>query len=95
MTTKLQADFNGLFGDVLCLSHDESAKDVTGEQITLTSGMPVLAFESDPDHDGNPAFLVARGRAEISPDELLCRGSRWCLHIDDQGVRHVASLDDA
>ena len=95
MTTRLQGDFNGLFGDTLCLSHSDSEPDENGVAVALLEGMQVIAFEEDCFDDGSPAFLVARGVVLPSPDWLQCKGSRWCLAIDEQGVRHVATLDDA
>jgi hypothetical protein len=89
MTTRLLADFNGLFEDLLCLSHSDEAENDRGESCVLSEGLDVLAFESDGDE-----FLVARGKVERSPDSLKCLGSRWCLRIDDNGVRHVTTLND-
>jgi hypothetical protein len=93
MTIRLQGDFNGLFGDLLCLSHSDVATDDTGASILLEDGMEAIAFEPDED-DSGPCFLVAGGRVVPSPDSLQHRGSRWCLQIDHRGVRHVSSLDD-
>ena len=95
MTIRLQGDFNGLFGDILCLSHADTCLDEKGSKVTLADGMQVVAFERDCFDDGSPALLVARGIATPSPEWLECRGSLWCLRIDELGVRHVASLDDA
>lgn len=85
---RLLADFNGLFGDVLCLSHDDTCPDEAGNAITLRAGMVVTAFEPDMDDDGTPADLIATGTVEPSPDWLGCKGSRWVLRIDENGVRH-------
>jgi len=41
---KLYADFNGLFGDTLCLSHMEFCVDENGVQVPLNSN---LANQSD------------------------------------------------
>ena len=46
---KLRGDFNGLFGELLCLSHEDTALDEKGERVTLEAGMQVTAF--DPDED--------------------------------------------
>ena len=87
---RLHADFNGLFGDVLCLSHGETCRDEAGNEVRLHAGMRVTAFEPDSDDDGNPADLVATGIVDPSPDWLQCAGSRWVLRIDEDGVRHQA-----
>ena len=92
---RLLADFNGLFGDVLCLSHSDHAKDEFGNSVELFEGMKVLAYAEDSLPDDSPAFLVARGTVEVSPMELRCNGSRGCLRMDERSVRHVESLDDA
>ena len=94
MSIRLRGDFNGLFGDLLCLSHSDVSTDDTGVAVPLSSGMDVVAFEEDIE-DGQACYLVARGRVVPSPESLQHRGSRWCLLINEQGVRHVPTLDDA
>jgi hypothetical protein len=91
---RVLADFNGLFGDLLCLSHTDSATTDDGGSLLLREGLDAIAYEPDGD-DGTPAFLVARGSVTASPPELMHRGPRWCLKIDERGVRHVSTLDDA
>lgn len=91
----LRADFNGCFGDLLCLSHSDTATGASGSEIELAEGMHVVAFEEDNADDGSPSFLVASGLTVRSPDSLLHAGSRWCLQIDERGVRHVRELADA
>jgi hypothetical protein len=88
---RLRADFNGLFGGLLCLSHEDTCADETGNLVTLHAGMAVTAFEPDADDDATPADLVATGIVEPSPDWLQCAGSRWVLRIDEHGVRHEAA----
>ena len=92
---RLKADFNGLFGDLLCLSHGPTALDDAGREVELRAGMAAIAFEPDTDDDGNPEDLVARGVVEPSPAWLHCAGSRWVLRIDEDGVRHEASTPPA
>jgi len=89
---KLQADFNGLFGELLCLSHRDTAIDENGATVPLQSGMLVTAFDEDLDKDGNRDELIASGTVEPSPDWLQCNGSRWVLRIDQHGVRHESDL---
>jgi hypothetical protein len=86
---RLLADFNGLFGDLLCLSHADTCPDDAGNEIPLRAGMRVTAFVPDSDDDGNPADLIATGVVEPSPDWLQCSGSRWVLRIDENSIRHV------
>ena len=90
--TRLQADFNGLFGDLLCLSHGDTCTDEGGNEVPLVAGMAVVAFEPDIDDDGQPADLVATGVVEPSPEWLQCDGSRWALRIDEHGVRHQREI---
>jgi hypothetical protein len=87
---RLRADFNGLFRELLCLSHGETAQDEAGKEVVLRAGMVVTAFEPDTDDDGRPADLIATGVVEPSPDWLQCKGSRWALRIDEDGVGHRA-----
>lgn len=89
---RLRADFNGLFGDLLCLSHGDTCADEAANEVLLISGMPVTAFEPDTDDDGQPADLIATGIVEPSPDWLQCNGSRWALRIDEHGVRHQSEI---
>lgn len=89
---RLRADFNGLFGDVLCLSHGDTCFDKTGAIVHLSKGMIVMAFEEDIDNDGNPDDLIASGKIEPSPDWLQCNGSKWILRIDENGVRHESDI---
>jgi hypothetical protein len=88
---RLRADFNGLFGDILCLSHSDTCLDETGAQVTLRAGMIVTAFDEDVE-EGKPDDLIASGTVEPSPDWLACNGSKWCLKIDTDGVRHQSDV---
>jgi hypothetical protein len=88
----LQADFNGVFGDVLCLSHSDTCLNDKGEQVLLQAGITATAFEEDVDENGNRDDLVATGTVEPSPDWLQCNGSRWILRMDALGVRHRSDL---
>ena len=94
MMLKLKADFNGLFSEVLCLSHKDTAVDEQGEEVKLVEGMQVTAFDEDME-DGQRDDLIATGTVERSPDWLQCRGSRWVLRIDGNGVRHESDLRTA
>jgi hypothetical protein len=89
---RLKADFNGLFGELLCLSHSDTCRDETGNQVQLSTGMMVTAFEPDTGDDGEPDELIASGIVEPSPSWLQCNGSRWTLRIDAHGVRHESEL---
>jgi hypothetical protein len=93
-SVKLQADFNGLFGELLCLSHRDSEIDAEGNTVVLQAGLSVTAFDEDLDKDGNRDDLIASGTVEVSPDWLQCRGSQWVLRIDQHGVRHESDLRD-
>jgi hypothetical protein len=85
---RVWADFMGLFGNVLCLTHSETALDERGERVLLREGMELLAFDEDSDDEGNPDRIIATGRVARPPDWLQHKGSRWVLHLDDRGVRH-------
>lgn len=89
---KLRADFNGLFGDLLCLSHTDSCVDVDGKVVQLVSGMEAVAFEEDADETGKRDDLIAAGIVECAPDWLACNGSKWVLRIDSHGVRHESAV---
>lgn len=89
---RLRGDFNGLFGDLLCLSHTETCKDESGAEVVLRAGMIVTAFDVDEDDQGRQDDLLATGVVEASPDWLGCRGSRWSLRIDEHGVRHESDI---
>jgi hypothetical protein len=90
--TRVRADFNGLFGDLLCLSHRDTSEDADGNVVTLQAGMVLTAFDEDADESGNRDDLIASGTVEPSPESLRCLGSRWVLRIDGNGVRHESEL---
>jgi hypothetical protein len=94
MPPRLQADFNGVFGDVLCLSHTDSCRDETGAEIELRAGMEVVAFDEDIGDRGERVDIVAAGTVEPAPPWLACKGSRWVLRIDSRGVRHEGDVDE-
>lgn len=89
---RVRADFNGLFGEVLCLSHKDTSEDTNGNLVRLHAGMLLTAFDEDVDEHGNRDDLIASGTVESSPEWLRCRGSRWVLRIDRNGVRHESDL---
>jgi hypothetical protein len=89
---RVYADFNGLFGDILCLSHGESCVDENGSTVLLQSGMILTAFDEDTDEHNNRDDLIATGTVEASPSWLDCLGSKWVLRIDENGVRHESDL---
>ena len=90
-SVKLQAVFNGLFSKLLCLSHKDTALDEYGNVVNLAEGMLVTAFEENYE-DGKRDDLIASGTAERSPVWLQCRGSRWVLRIDGNGVMTESDL---
>ena len=79
---RVRADFNGLFGELLCLSHRDTSEDADGNLVTLQAGMVLTAFDEDIDEHGNRDDLIASGTVEPSPESLRCLGSRWVLRID-------------
>ena len=92
MNSRVRADFNGLFGDILCLSHTDTCTDEHGAAVELRAGMIVTAFDQDADDEGRRDDLVATGVVEASPEWLRCNGSKWVLKIDENGVRHESDL---
>jgi hypothetical protein len=64
---RVRGDFNGLFGELLCLSHEDTCKDVHGNPVNLRAGMVLTAFEEDSDERGSPDELIASGTVERSP----------------------------
>ena len=86
------ADFNGLFGDMLCLSHEDTIKTRDGAIIELKEGMKVTAWEENYE-DGKRDDLLASGIVERSPERLACRGSRWVLRIDQNGLQWESDLN--
>lgn len=94
MIHRLRADFNGLFGDLLCLSHTDTCLDESGRHVVLYAGMPATAFDEDVDDQGRPHNLIGAGTVERSPSWLQCNGSRWVLRIDGQGVRYESDVAD-
>ena len=93
-TPKLRADFNGLFGDILCLSHGDTCVDEAGREVSLSAGMYVTAFDEDADEHGNRDDLCASGTVEPAPGWLRQHGSRWILRLDEKGCWHESDLND-
>lgn len=91
---RLHADFNGYFGDILCLSHSDSCSTESGELVLLREGMVVTAYDEDFDENGQRDNLVATGVVERAPESLACQGSVWCLRIDENGLRHESDFPD-
>src|SRR5260370_9403957 len=92
---RVRADFNGLFGELLCLSHKHTCEDADGNFVTLEAGMVLTAFDEDADEHGGRDDLIASGTVEPSPRSLRCLGSRWILRIDGNGVRHESDLQSS
>jgi hypothetical protein len=90
--TRVRADFNGLFGQLLCLSHEETCLGANGERIVVYEGLRVTAFDDDVDEHGNPDKLLATGVVEKSPNWLACSGSRWVLRLDENGWFNESDL---
>lgn len=90
----LYADFNGLFGDILCLSHGDECDTEFGDRVRLKEGMVVTAYDDDEDDNGNRDRLIATGSVIPSPPDHACRGSVWSLKIDDNGVRHESDIKE-
>jgi hypothetical protein len=91
---RIQADFNGLFGDLICISHTETCTDDTGAIIKLHEGLQLEVFDTDTNERGDRDDLVATGIVVPSPEWLQCRGSKWALRIDEYGVRRQSELCD-
>lgn len=92
---RVRADFNGLFREILCLSHSDTAENETGAVVRLHAGMVLTAFDKDTDDEGKRDDLIASGVVEQAPEWLQCNGSRWVLRIDELGVRHESDFDIA
>jgi|SRR5580704_15952431 hypothetical protein len=88
----VRADFNGLFSQVLCLSHGDTSTTFDGRVVPLKPGVILTAFDEDVDDKGIRDDLIASGIVEAAPEWLSCRGSRWILRIDADGVRHESDL---
>ena len=89
---RLRTDFNGLFGDILCLSHTETCTDEFGHDVEVAAGMEATAIDEDVDEHGQRDDLIATGVIERSPDWLRCNGSKWVLRINKNGVMHESDF---
>ena len=65
---RIHADFNGLFKELLCLSHKETCIGADGQDIVIQEGMTVTAFEEDVDDNGNHDNLVHRAQWKRRPN---------------------------
>ena len=92
-TILVRADFNGLFDDILCLSHEDTCFEQNGEKVLLREGLDVTAFEENYEGDKRDD-LIASGTVKHSPAWLQCNGSKWILKIDENGVRYQSETQD-
>jgi hypothetical protein len=51
---------------------------------SLTVGL--LTLNKEYDDNNNRDDLIANGIVELSPDWLECKGSKWVLRIDKDGI---------
>ena len=68
---KLRADFNGLFGEVLCLSHRETCTDENGNPVVVREGMCVLAYDEDQALRWRPADVFLPADRNLRARETL------------------------
>jgi hypothetical protein len=54
--------------------------------------MRITAWEENYE-EGKRDDLLASGTVERSPEWLSCRGSRWALRIDQDGVRWESDMN--
>jgi len=87
----VRADFNGLFSQLLCLSHEDICLDSEGNRVELREGMILTAFDENYEGDKRDDIFVSEV-VEPSPEWLSCRGSRWVLRIDGDGLRWESDL---
>ena len=52
--------------------------------------MVATAFDEDANDRGERDDLVASGFVEPVPEWLQCKGSKWILKIDQDGVHHAS-----
>ena len=89
----VMTDFNGILeDDLVCLAHEDTITDQRGQVITLRPGLVLTAFDLDADAEGRPDAIFATGVVEPSPGYAQCRGSRWALRVDANGIRHESDL---
>jgi hypothetical protein len=84
-----------LFGDILCLSHEDTCPDENGTVHHLREGLTVTAYDEDADEHGNRDDLLARGVVEPAPAWLQSHGSKWVLRIDKNGVFHESDIRES
>ena len=89
---KVRADFNGVFGNILCLSHADTCLDEHGAVVRLSEGIMLTAYDEDADDNGTPDRLMAHGSVQPAPEWLQCNGSKWVLQINSDGVFHESEL---
>lgn len=89
---RLQCEFNGLFGGILCLTHADSCLDESGRMVVLRAGVIATAFEPDTDNSGKRDDLFTTGVVEASPPHIGCLESKWSLRIEENGVRNESDL---
>jgi hypothetical protein len=91
---RLYADFNGCFGDILCLSYGDTCQTQDGDEVKLRKGMVVTACDENENYVGERDNLITTGVVARTPEFLSCNGSAWSLRIDENGVRNESEIED-
>jgi hypothetical protein len=89
---KVRADFNGLFDDILYLSHEDTCLDENGVVFHLREGFTLTAYDEDVDENGNRDDLIAHNVVETAPAWLQPHSSKWVLRIDENGVLNESDM---
>lgn len=90
---KVNIDFNEMLEDDLCLlSKNDDKVDLKGNTIKLTDGMELDVSMEDEDENGNLDPLIASGRVELNTDGGWSSHVKWCIRIDEKGIRRESEI---
>ena len=82
---RVSVDFNEFVGDdLVLLAREDIAVDDQGRPISLSQGLPVVAYEYNAYDDGTEECLYAEGVAERNDPEVngeWTRNARWCCRF--------------
>jgi hypothetical protein len=87
MLPKIYADFHNLDDENrIRLTTQGTQQDLRRQNLTLTEGMPILAYMDDADDDGNPDPILVNGIAHFSATEKC-----WVVVVDWNMVYHASN----
>ncbi len=88
---RISIDFNEIVSkDLYLLAVTDIETDSDGKEVKLFEGKKVFIYSDDcgANKQGVEEILIADGTAELNDGENWAPHVKWCIRIDDMGVRY-------